>query len=242
MDASTLRRFCPKFEVDQESGCWLWLKPRKSDGRGYLETRRKQDSAHRLSYEHFFGPVPPGFHLARRCQSNACVNPEHVTAVETTRPLVDRLLEKIDIQEDGCWLWNAARDVAGYGRFRVATGTKTTALLAHRVVYEVFVGPIPDGLTLDHVWARGCVHRHCVNPAHLEPVTNRENILRSESASALSARRTHCDYGHELTEDNVYRMPAHPTERYCRVCKRARDQEWWRTTGGPRRRAARALG
>lgn len=96
----------------------------------------------------------------------------------------------------------------------VALGKKRQ--LAHRAIYETLVGPIPAGLTLDHL----CRNRWCVNPQHLEPVTARENVLRGEGLSARRARQTNCKRGHALTVDNVY---AGRRERRCRICHAARQ-------------------
>ena len=82
----------------------------------------------------------------------------------------------------GCWLWTAALK-NGYGRITMMNPKRKTA--AHRVSYEAFVGPIPEGLTLDHL----CRVRCCVNPAHLEPVTMRENIMRGTSIVGQRMRR-----------------------------------------------------
>jgi hypothetical protein len=72
----------------------------------------------------------------------------------------------------GCWEWTAAKNAFGYGRISVFTGGKYRALLAHRVAYELLVGEIPEGLHIDHM----CHNPGCVNPAHLRPVTNKENL------------------------------------------------------------------
>ena len=86
--------------------------------------------------------------------------------------------------------------------------------LAHRFAYETFVGPIPEGLTIDHL----CRIRHCVNPEHLEAVTDRVNILRGEGISAQHARATHCPQGHPYDLINTYVAP--DGDRDCRDCRR----------------------
>jgi hypothetical protein len=127
------------------------------------------------------------------------------------RTLEERFMEKVEKTEDGCWLWLASLDARGYGQFRRPEPPHIAK--AHRVSYELHVGPIPEGLTLDHL----CRVRHCVNPDHLEPVTNRENILRGESFTAQQARQTHCVRGHEFTPENTHVWRGH---RGCRACDR----------------------
>lgn len=104
--------------------------------------------------------------------------------------------------ERGCWMWSGPRHGEGYGK----TGKNG---LAHRVVYEALVGPIPDGMQLDHL----CRNTGCVRPDHLEPVTRKENILRGESPHAKNARKTHCPKGHPL--DGTERKG-----RNCKTCRR----------------------
>lgn len=112
----------------------------------------------------------------------------------------------------GCWLWLGSGDGQwGYGRFNVTTA-KTKQ--AHRVAYEMYVGPIPAGLTLDHKCRVVC----CVNPQHLEPVTSLENVRRGTSFAVLNAAKTHCDNGHEFTLENTYTRP--DGFRSCRACGR----------------------
>ena len=122
------------------------------------------------------------------------------------------------VAESGCWLWTSSRRTNGYGEM-AAWGKNR---LAHRVMYELLIGPIPDGLVLDHL----CRTPACVNPDHLEAVTERENILRGSGAAAANARKTHCIHGHEFTEENTkrFRMPNGRLGRACRTCIRADDR------------------
>jgi hypothetical protein len=108
-----------------------------------------------------------------------------------------------------CWLWTAA-PYDGYGRLKVDGGM----VLTHRFSYDLQVGPIPDGLQLDHL----CRVTLCVNPYHLEPVTHRENTMRGATFPARQAAKTHCPQGHEYSPENtkVYRG-----SRYCRACRPA---------------------
>lgn len=120
---------------------------------------------------------------------------------------------------DGCWEWHASLNDGGYGQ--MAGGPGSSPLRAHRVMYEWLIGPIPDGLVIDHL----CRNRACVNPAHMEPVTRGENVKRGVAAEATRARlaaQTHCKRGHEFTPENTYmgllsygRGPV----RVCRKCK-----------------------
>ena len=106
----------------------------------------------------------------------------------------------------GCWLWmRACHKKTGYG-------VTSRNRLSHRVAYQMWRGQIPDGLSIDHL----CRTRSCVNPDHLEVVTDRENILRGVSPSANNARKTHCCNGHEFNQANV-RLTSDGKE--CRTCR-----------------------
>lgn len=133
-----------------------------------------------------------------------------------------RFWPKVDKTGD-CWEWTAGKTKAGYGKFRVGSQTDGTRRLAeaHRWAYEHSVGPIPEGLELDHL----CRNRACVNPAHLEPVTRRVNCLRGEGAVADNARKTHCPKGHAYVGDNVLPHGKDGTARKCRECRKAYDRQ-----------------
>jgi HNH endonuclease len=111
-----------------------------------------------------------------------------------------------------CWQWFGALDIGGYGKFRDRQAKRS--FQAHRYAYEQIIGPIPEGLTLDHL----CRNRACVNPYHLEPVTHKINSLRGVGACAQKARQTHCKNGHPLVESNLVRSHLGLGHRVCRIC------------------------
>lgn len=144
-------------------------------------------------------------------------------------PLANRLWTKVDkvgpVPEHRpelgpCWQWTASTTAGGYGQIRTG-GAAGPMRYAHRVAYEFTVGPIPDGLQIDHL----CRNRSCVNPGHLEPVDNRENSLRGQSFAALNARKTHCPKGHEYSQENTV-LDTNTGSRKCRICTRKRDSAY----------------
>jgi hypothetical protein len=113
-----------------------------------------------------------------------------------------------------CWVWKLRKNNKGYGLVTWhGIGTKSVA----RVAYEFANGPLPSDLEPDHL----CRNRPCGNPAHLEAVSHRVNVQRTEQA-----QRTHCPRGHEYTAENTYRSPSKPNKRVCRTCRRERSAEW----------------
>jgi hypothetical protein len=127
---------------------------------------------------------------------------------------IQSIMRKVD-KSDGCWEWTGWKNSRGYGRVRYNGKFKQ----AHRIIYELLNGELPRYLVLDHL----CRNKGCVNPSHLEPVTNKENILRGFSVPAKNARKTHCKHGHELSASNIY---VYPQGRVCKVCVAVRKKEY----------------
>lgn len=128
-----------------------------------------------------------------------------------------RFWPKVDVRgADECWLWTANRLPKGYGRFYVGKTSegKRIDVYAHRFSYELNAGPIPDGLTIDHL----CNNPSCVNPRHITPASQADNNMRGNSPPARNARKTHCNNGHEFTEENTYVWT--DGSRKCRTCNR----------------------
>lgn len=135
----------------------------------------------------------------------------------------DRFWAKIDktgnsglvFEGTPCWLWTGGTTDGGYGLWHRRANRKILTLLPHRVSYELLVGLIPPGYTIDHK----CRVLTCVNPEHLEPVTHSINLLRGDTVNAANAAKTHCKHGHEFTPENTYLRPDSGA-RMCKACSR----------------------
>lgn len=116
--------------------------------------------------------------------------------------------------EGPCLIWPLGKYWDGYGR--ASFGGKYHR--AHRIAFERVRGPIPPGKIMDHL----CRVRACFNPWHVEPVTNRENLLRGETSLAANVAKTHCPQGHPLNYS--WTSPSGVTHRHCRECSAARQR------------------
>lgn len=137
-------------------------------------------------------------------------------AYVSMRERIERL--SVPVPESGCWLWLGSIDRCGYGKM----GARNGESLAHRGSYQEFIGPIPEGLEIDHL----CKVRCCVNPRHLEAVTHRENVIRGDmptSPNLRNRRKTHCMRGHEFAGENLkIVMVKGKKVRQCWICDKAR--------------------
>lgn len=151
--------------------------------------------------------------LCKACYENkrrhGTTDLEAIKRMSRQRPLIERLWSKFE-RVDGHWLWTAHLDEHGYGRITHNGRTRP----AHRVMYELLVEPVPDDLWMDHL----CRMPRCVNPAHLEPVTPRENTLRGIGFAAENFAKTECPSGHPYDEENTHWYDG---RRYCKACNRA---------------------
>lgn len=125
-----------------------------------------------------------------------------------------KIRAKTIVDDNGCWLWTGTDKGKGYCQMRIAG----RFLSVHRASYEAWIGPIPEGMQIDHL----CRVRRCCNPAHLEPVTSQENVRRSRAAVP---RRTACKNGHQWDDENT-RINKYG-HRECRTCDRLKHRLAW---------------
>lgn len=147
--------------------------------------------------------------------------------------LPERFLRHVErMPWSGCWIWMGSAHKSTnqyYGSFKLPTGKSGgKGCEAHRASYEIFHGPIPHGMWVDHTCRVGL----CVNPDHLRVVTQQVSCRENnDSAASLHARQTHCVHGHEFSTENTAHWGG---IRNCLTCSRARYKAWKqkRLTGG----------
>jgi len=123
---------------------------------------------------------------------------------------IKKILNKLEpLTESGCWVYTGYVNNYGYARMRVNKRTCS----AHRLMYEHHIGPIPNGLVIDHL----CRVKCCVNPYHLEAVPQKKNVLRGNGVTSINSRKTHCHAGHPFDDKNTYRLKL---GRGCKTCYR----------------------
>lgn len=138
--------------------------------------------------------------------------------------LTPRAIERLkalvpDLPNDQCWPWPGKLDRYGYGRFRWRDNWVPHHQTAHRVMYRVLVGEIPESLVVDHL----CRNRACVNPLHLEPVTNQENCCRGNVGRRGRVDPNWCRNGHHLAEHGRTDRRGYVV---CRECSRLAHARW----------------
>ena len=146
----------------------------------------------------------------RRCKKDQCGHAVRFPAA------IDRLLAKVRIDDDGCWIYEGAL-CKGYARLR---GDDRKKVFGHRLAWEHFIGPIPDGLTYDHL----CEIRACVNPGHGELVPMLVNIRRaSRGMATVNRAKSSCPQGHSLAGDNLVKSAP---GRVCRECRKETNRRY----------------
>lgn len=129
---------------------------------------------------------------------------------------VERFLQRVEVDSNGCWRWASTLNNKGYARM----GMYHRLVLMHRWAYILFRGVILPGLELDHLCSTPC----CVNPDHLDPVTHKENNQRGNSISTKHAQKTHCPQGHPYDEENT--SYTRGKGRACKTCRREKSRPY----------------
>ncbi len=151
-------------------------------------------------------------------------DPLIISAYDPVKHFWDQVVDK-----GFCWEWQGHTDTAGYGSMDTPALRRVVGNLysAHKIAYVLLIGPVPEGLTLDHL----CRNIVCCNPSHLEPVTNVVNVMRGNGWGAINARKTECKRGHPLSGDNIYlatkknKSGSTYVNRNCRACQRVRYED-----------------
>lgn len=242
--------------VAEVDGCWIWGGG-FSNGYPCINIDGRSVGVHRFLFQQMKGALRRGVRINSTCSSAACVlhwgiegspadpfvsepAPGAVAKVFAAlqefsgrgrEPMYASIAEQLKVNSEpapnGCIHWTGST-ARGYGQIWV--GGKMRKV--HIVAYEDQVGPVPDGMQLDHRChnedpecdlGENCPHRRCINTDHLEPATSQENTLRGKTLAAHNAAKTHCDNDHEFTPENTYLRKG--GGRHCRTCLAERDRK-----------------
>ena len=216
-----LQRIASKCIVDAKTGC---LECKSSRINGYAKINAWTDGksvgflAHRVVYEAFFGPIPDGYFIEHTCGNRACCRIDHMKLFcreERKVSPVERILKRSKMnKKTGCIECNMATANGGYSLVTLVDDSGPRLRRVHRVVYEALVGPIPDGMTIDHV----CKNPKCCRTDHLRLLTASDNAKDSAKCRANRAK-THCPKGHTYDGKNTYQGKS---GRACRKCQAER--------------------
>lgn len=243
--------------ITEVDGCWIWGRG-FSNGYPCINIDGRSVGVHRFLFQQMKGGLRRGVRINSTCSSAACVlhwgiegspadpfvsepAPGAVAEVFAAlqefsgrgrEPMYASIGEQLKANSkptsNGCIHWTGSIIKNGYGQMHVGGKTRK----AHIVAYEEEVGPVPEGMVLDHQCHNqdpdcdlgdDCLHRRCINTDHLEPATQRENSLRGKTLAARNAAKTHCDNDHEFTEENTYWRKG--GGRHCRTCLADHDRE-----------------
>ena len=144
-----------------------------------------------------------------------------------------RLMYKVEVNQDGCWMWKGARRTDRDGQIRTGLYLNGRLLSGTMAAWIITRGPVADGLEMDHYRMNpgpreAPCSTMCVNPDHLEPVSHRENVLRGRSPMAINSRKTHCPQGHELRDENLVKSKWRRLGlRECRLCHNSSSKKYY---------------
>ena len=187
--------------------CWLWNGAVRHDGYGKISISGNADGpwmlAHRVAYELFIGSIPLNKSVLRMCNETRCVNPHHLILgnnnTNRIRSLQMRFMQNFK-KTTGCWEWLGSKKSNGYGVIGRG-GRGGGSVYVHRLSYEIFIGPIPDGLYVCHT----CDNRPCVRPSHLFIGTQKDNMVDAWNKGRLNlpTETGEDHYAAKLTREQV---------------------------------------